>query len=143
VAGGRDADFDQSAGAVEEFDQTAGQENQDEAMAMITAPKASKEPRKQRGPYGWVKLTDSEYDRLIDEFGDAEVQKRVKYVDESAKMTGNKNKWKDWNLVIRKAIREKWGERPNAQPQGKPLTSGRTVYDFERKAIESGKYDNL
>ena len=41
--------------------------------------------------------------------GDAELQRCIAYIDESAQSTGNKNKWKDWNLVIRKCSRDGWG----------------------------------
>lgn len=67
-------------------------------------------PRKERGEYGWVKLTDAELERLVAEFGEAETARAIQYIDESAQSTGNKNKWKDWNLVVRKCIRGKWGQ---------------------------------
>ena len=67
--------------------------------------------RKQYGKHGWVRLTDDEYARLLDELGEAELQRCITYIDESAQMNGNKNKWRDWNLVIRKCSRERWGIR--------------------------------
>lgn len=80
-----------------------------------------KKVRHKRGQYGWVKLTDEEYERLQRELGDAELQRCIAYIDESAQSNGNKNKWKDWNLVIRKCSRDGWGlsrrppPRQNAQ----------------------------
>lgn len=68
-----------------------------------------REEKHKRGKFGWVKLTDSEYQRLISEFGEDTAQHYIAYVDESAQQTGNKNKWKDWNLTVRKAIKNKWG----------------------------------
>jgi len=65
--------------------------------------------RRKRGEYGWVKLTDEEFERLRHELGDEELQRCIAYIDESAQATGNKNKWKDWNLVIRKCNRDSWG----------------------------------
>jgi len=65
--------------------------------------------RHKRGEYGWVKLTDEEFERLRHELGDEELQRCIAYIDESAQATGNKNKWKDWNLVIRKCNRDSWG----------------------------------
>ena len=62
-----------------------------------------------RGEYGWVKLTDKQYGRLLQEMGQDELDRCIRYVDESAQKTGNKNKWKDWNLVIRNCHREGWG----------------------------------
>ncbi len=46
------------------------------------------------GEYGWVKLTDTQYHILLEDFGQAELDRCVRYVDESAQMSGNKNKWK-------------------------------------------------
>jgi flagellar biosynthesis GTPase FlhF len=67
--------------------------------------------RHKHGKYGWVLLTDEQYDRLVGEYGLAKVDAAVAYIDESAQQTGNKNKWKDWNLTVRKCIREGWGQR--------------------------------
>lgn len=68
-----------------------------------------KQTRKPRGEFGWVKLTDDEFNRLINDLGEAEVKRCIAYVDESAQSTGNKNKWRDWNLVVRKCNRQGWG----------------------------------
>lgn len=65
-----------------------------------------KEERHKHGEYGWVKLTDEQYNRLKSEF--ANIDKVIDRIDEYVQSNGNKNKYKDWNLVIRKAIREKW-----------------------------------
>ena len=74
--------------------------------------------RHKRGEYGWVKLTDEEFDRLRHEVGDEELQRCIAYIDESAQATGNKNKWKDWNLVIRKCSRNGWGLSRRPPPGG-------------------------
>ena len=61
------------------------------------------------GEYGCVLLTTSQYDKLISDYGDKNyIDKVINRVDEQCKMTGNKYKWKDFNLVIRKVIRENW-----------------------------------
>ena len=65
--------------------------------------------RHAHGQYGWVKLTDSEYSRLLADLGEAELARCIAYVDESAQSNGNKNKWKDWNLTVRKCHRDGWG----------------------------------
>lgn len=65
--------------------------------------------RHKRSAYGWVKLTDEEFERLRNDLGDAELQRCIAYIDESAQANGNKNKWKDWNLVIRRCSRDGWG----------------------------------
>lgn len=78
--------------------------------------------RRKRGEYGWVKLTDEEFERLRHELGDEELQRCIAYIDESAQATGNKNKWKDWNLVIRKCNRDSWGlsrrQAPRSSTEG-------------------------
>ena len=61
------------------------------------------------GKYGWVKLTNEEYSCLINELGEQESHRCITYIDESAQMTGNKNKWSDWDLVIRKCHAQGWG----------------------------------
>ena len=61
------------------------------------------------GTYGWVKLSEKEYQKLVSDLGLQELNWCLNFVDESAQTTNNKNKWKDWNLVIRKCSREKWG----------------------------------
>ena len=80
-----------------------------------TARKRATPAREPFGQYGWVKLTEEEHNRLVNEYGLSEVQRAIAYIDESAQSTGNKNKWKDWNLVVRKCIRDGWGKRQ--QPQ--------------------------
>ena len=65
--------------------------------------------RHKYGEYGWVRLSDEEHARLLGELGEKELARCVRYVDESAQSNGNRNKWKDWNLVIRKCAREGWG----------------------------------
>lgn len=64
-----------------------------------------------KAAYGWIKLTEGESSKLISDLGQAEFDRCVRYIDESAQSSGNKNRWKDWNLVIRRCSREKWGER--------------------------------
>ena len=65
--------------------------------------------RHKYGDYGWVRLTNAEYSRLVTELGPTELARCISYLDTSAQSTGNKNRWKDWNLVIRRCHREGWG----------------------------------
>ena len=67
--------------------------------------------RHQYGEFGWVKLTDAEYQKLVNDMGEAEFKRCLQYVDEAAEKTGNKNGWKNWNLVIRACHRDGWGLR--------------------------------
>lgn len=61
------------------------------------------------GEYHWVRLTDEQYQRLLEDLGEQELLRCITYIDEAAQSNGNKNKWKDWNLVIRKCSRNGWG----------------------------------
>lgn len=82
------------------------------------------------GEFGWVKLTDEQHKRLIDEFGKDTVERAINYIDEAAQTTGNKNKWRDWNLVLRKCIRNGWGGiTPPAAKQKYKIMNGVKVYD--------------
>ncbi len=92
--------------------------------------------RKPYGQYGWVRLTDEEYARLQAELGNEELSRCIRYIDESAQANGNKNKWKDWNLVIRKCHRDGWGKQA-ARPTGGRKGSGDRLLDM----INSGVFD--
>jgi len=74
-----------------------------------------KKVKKKYGEYGWVLLSDDEHDRLVKQYGSQVVKYYITYIDESAQQTGNKNKWKDSNLTIRKAIRDGWGKPPESK----------------------------
>lgn len=97
-------------------------------------PSPAKEEKKplriKYGEYGWVLLSQEEYSRLIEEYGEETAAHYIRYVDESAQQSGNKNKWKDWNLVVRKAIRGQWGE-------GKTAAGPRMSAGMERKTEET------
>ena len=71
----------------------------------------AKHTRKSFGEYGWIHLTDDEHRKLLCDLGEVELNRCITYIDESAQTTGNKNHWKDWNLVLRRCSREKWGPR--------------------------------
>lgn len=84
-------------------------EKENECLKADEPPAPTKRAKKSFGEFGWVKLTDEEYHRLVNDLGEAEVKRCIAYIDESAQSTGNRNKWRDWNLVIRKCSREGWG----------------------------------
>ena len=80
--------------------------------------KDSPPARLPHGDYGWVRLSPREYERLLRDLGETELRRCIDYVDEAAQSTGNKNRWKDWNLVLRRCSRNRWGlEREKAAPQ--------------------------
>lgn len=80
--------------------------------------KAKKEPTEEsraRGQYGYVKLTDTEYNRLITEYGEARVRRMIDHLDERAHLTQNRNGYKDWNSTIRVYFNNGWGPRGGQQ----------------------------
>lgn len=60
------------------------------------------------GTYKRVKLTNEEYLRLVNEFGEDFIKQQIEYLDEYVESNNNKNKYTNFNLVLRKAIRENW-----------------------------------
>lgn len=94
------------------------------ALPTPSEPQKTKPVRHKHGQYGWVRLSEKEYNRLSNELGEAELKRCIAYVDESAQSTGNKNKWRDWNLVIRRCHRDGWGLGKVPAKQEEPF-----VYD--------------
>lgn len=92
------------------------------APTLKPAPKPKNPPRKKYGEYGWVLLTDEQHERLTNDLGAAELQRCIQYVDESAQSSGNKNRWKDWNLVLRRCSREGWGRKARQAAPAKANT---------------------
>lgn len=75
--------------------------------------KINKEKKQSKyGTYGRVLLTDNEYNRLVNEFGLEFIEKQIMLLDEYIESNNNKNKYCNFNLVLRKSIREKWFDRP-------------------------------
>lgn len=66
------------------------------------------------GTYGRVKLTTKQYEKLIEDFSKEIVDKKIEQLDEYVESNNNKNKYSNFNLVLRKAIKEKWWENQNA-----------------------------
>lgn len=100
------------------------------------APTLSEKPIKHKyGEYGWVQLTDEQYQRLLNDLGEAELKRCITYIDESAQSTGNKNRWKDWNLVLRKCSKGGWGLHGYRKPASdeEPLESIRAQFMSNKK----------
>ena len=87
-------------------------------------PKKAKPERHKYGEYGWVLLTLEQHARLLADLGPEELSRCIKYIDESAQSNGNKNKWRDWDLVIRRCSREGWGRNIRQSTPAKPDTLG-------------------
>lgn len=75
----------------------------------VPAQRKPKEEFHKYGDFGWVKLTDKQYTKLLKDLGEAELKRCIQYIDESAQGNHNKNHWTDWNLIVRRCAREGWG----------------------------------
>ena len=62
------------------------------------------------GEFGWVKLTMEQYRKLLERLGPEELNRCITYVDEAAQSTGNRNRWKDWYLILRRCHENRWYE---------------------------------
>ena len=95
------------------MDTTVSVSVSDTVSVTDTEPEEPKKPVAHKyGEYGWVLLTDDQYNKLVADIGEHNAKLCIAYVDESAQGTSNKNKWKDWNLVVRKCYRESWHIKP-------------------------------
>lgn len=56
----------------------------------------------------YVKLTEAQYNKLKKDYPSEDIDNCILLLDEYVTINGNKNKYKDWNLVLRKSIREQW-----------------------------------
>lgn len=102
-------------------------------------PKAVK---RKHGQYGWVRLSEAEYTKLCEENGVDLAGKAIEYVDESAQRTGNKNGWKDWNLVVRKAIRDNWGGISGKAARASPPKNSNVFLDMLEEEYGDGSGRN-
>lgn len=67
-----------------------------------SVPAKQKEKKHKYGEYQHVLLTDKQFDKLVSDYGDVEVQNAIKFLDEYIQMKGYKAK--DHNLAIRKWV---------------------------------------
>lgn len=89
------------------------------------------------GEFGWVKLTAAQYERLKDRLGYEELHRCITYVDEAAQSTGNRNRWKDWYLVLRRCHENQWYEKRHiSTKQDIPKGASGILGDAELEAIQ-------
>lgn len=81
------------------------------------------------GTYGRVKLTIDEYMRLVNEFGEDFIKQQIEYLDEYIEINNNKNKYTNFNLVLRKSIRENWFRSSNKKGFAEIMKGVRDKYD--------------
>lgn len=74
----------------------------------IDIDKKENNKRKSYGEFKRVKLNDKEYDKLIKDYGKDFIDKQIQLLDEYVESNNNKNKYSNYNLVLRKSIRDNW-----------------------------------
>lgn len=60
------------------------------------------------GMYKRILLTTEQYDKLCTDFGKDVVDRQITLLDEYVQGNNNKNGYKDFNIVLRKSIRNNW-----------------------------------
>lgn len=119
-----------------EIPPTGVQRKEEEREKVSEPPADKKKPKKatvirhKYGEYGRVLLSDAERDRMIAEWGQAEFDRCVQYIDEYAQGNGNKNGWKDWNAVLRRCHREGWGLREDKGKRTRRKQPDPNNYDY-------------
>ena len=99
--------------------------------------------RKKYGEFKRILLTDKEYQRLINEFGEDFIKEQIRLLDEYIESNNNKNKYTNFNLVLRKSIRDNWFNKSKEKdiPDwfDKDFNEGDFFTDEERRNIEQSK----
>ena len=72
------------------------------------------------GEFGWVRLTDRQYRSLQARMGEQTLRECIRYIDCSAQSTQNRNRWKDWYLILRRCYESGWHQTRSPVRQGKP-----------------------
>lgn len=114
----------------------------DHSVPVRSVPAASgrRTPPGQRssyGKFGWIRLKPEEYAALEQTLGKDELHRCIDYLDETAQATGNRNKYKDWAVVIRRCSREGWGIRNrNAPPKGASGNLGDAELEAIRRVMQ-------
>jgi predicted phage replisome organizer len=128
-----DIDIDKDIEIEQETD--LEKESVDGAGAPTPARRKPRPERHKYGQYGWVMLTEEQHACLLSDLGAEELHRCIAYIDESAQSNGNKNKWRDWNLVIRRCAREGWGKN---RRQNKPAKDTVDALSVLNRMLEEG-----
>ena len=93
--------------------------------------------KKSYGEFGWVRLSDEEYNDLTQEMGVEQLQRCITYIDQSAQSTGNRNHWVDWHTVLRRCYQNRWYEASHAYvKQEIPMGASGYLGEAELEAIQ-------
>ena len=86
------------------------------------------------GEYGRVKLTQEQYDNLVSEHNKEYIDKMINALDEYIQSNDNKQKYKDFNLVLKKCIRENWFKiEEDDDPHGDFQMLGETDEEYRER----------
>lgn len=88
----------------------------------------NKKAKHKYGEYQRIILTNNEYEKLCDEFGKDFIDNQIVQLDEYVESNNNKNQYKNFNLVLRKSIREGWFKPRNQNFNNKQ--SGNIFFDI-------------
>ena len=83
-----------------------------------------------------MKLTPEEYAALEQELGTGELRRCIDYVDECAQATNNRNKWKDYSVILTRCSREGWGVQQEKRAQEIPKGASGVLGEAELEAIQ-------
>jgi len=102
----------------------------------------NKEIKNKYGKFERVKLTNKEYDNLCLEFGKEFINNQINLLDEYLETNNNKNKYTNFNLVLRKSIRENWF---NKSTQNEPYWLNQEIKEENvvRTKEEQELYDEI
>ena len=90
-------------------------------------PTPKKPPKQKYGEYNHVRLTEEEFNRLCNDFGESTTLKAIKAVDEYCQQNGKT--YKDYNLAIRR-----WGIRAANENKNAPASVSNSVEEMMRQA---------
>ena len=89
------------------------------------------------GVYGRVRLTKEEYTRLVEEFGEDFIKRQIEKLDEYVESNNNKNKYTNFNLVLRKSIRENWFKEKDVPYWFDKKIEGEEISEEDMKELEN------
>lgn len=89
-------------------------------------PKTKEEIRHEYGEYKHVRLTDEQYSRLLNDFGQYQLDEMIKILDEAIQMKGYK--YKDFNLVLRGWVLKEY-KRKNVEKPERTTYTQQMLYD--------------
>lgn len=104
-------------------------------FSLLNIDKINPDKTKKYGEYGWIVLSDMQYSKLVEDFGEDTAKHFISVVDEKVQSNGNKYGYKDWDLKIRQAIRDNWGGNDNSSTQNPVSMDKQSLYNEYDKPL--------